>query len=203
MLASKAEHLDIEAARSQNLLRDMDAAEEREARSVHELEAEQERLNARTYELDAELRQIQNLLGQTALDLDRARKPHHVQSRAGGAARIARVSSSMLEIEQAERSAAELGSAQWRLSAHRWRRCASKRRRSKRSARVHRQLPPAWPSRNASKRAWRNCANWPRRLVEESARDAGRSAAGGRSGGASHGGRRAASRAAASHAKCE
>ena len=72
VLASKAEHLDIEAARLENLLREMDAAEERESRSVHDLEAQQERLNARTYELDAELRQTQNLLGQTALDLDRA-----------------------------------------------------------------------------------------------------------------------------------
>ena len=72
MLASKAEHLDIEAARLETLLREMDLAEEREAASVHELETEQERLNARTYELDAELRQTQNLLGQTALDLDRA-----------------------------------------------------------------------------------------------------------------------------------
>ena len=72
VLASKAEHLDIEAARLEKLLREMDTAEEREASSVHELEAEQERLSARTYELDAELRQIQNLLGQTALDLDRA-----------------------------------------------------------------------------------------------------------------------------------
>jgi chromosome segregation protein len=70
--ASKAAHLDIEAARLQTLLRDMDAAEEREARTLHGLEAEQERLNARTYELDAELRQTQNLLGQTALDLDRS-----------------------------------------------------------------------------------------------------------------------------------
>jgi chromosome segregation protein len=72
VLASKAEHLDIEAARLENLLRDMDQAEERESRSVHELEAEQERLSARTYDLDAELRQLQNLLGSTALDLDRA-----------------------------------------------------------------------------------------------------------------------------------
>lgn len=72
VLASKAEHLDIEAARLENLLRDMESAEERESRSVHELESEQERLNARTYELDAELRQTHNLLGQTALDLDRA-----------------------------------------------------------------------------------------------------------------------------------
>ncbi len=61
VLASKAEHLDIEAARLENLLRDMDAAEERDARSVHELEAEQERLSARTYELDAELRQTAQL----------------------------------------------------------------------------------------------------------------------------------------------
>ena len=72
MLASKAEHLDIEAARIETLLREMDLAEGREAASVHELEAEQERLSARSYELDTELRQTQNLLGQTALDLDRA-----------------------------------------------------------------------------------------------------------------------------------
>ena len=72
MLASKAEHLDIEAARIETLLREMDLAESREAASVHELESEQERLNVRSYELDMELRQTQNLLGQTALDLDRA-----------------------------------------------------------------------------------------------------------------------------------
>ncbi|MGH9698370.1 MAG: chromosome segregation protein SMC [Candidatus Acidiferrales bacterium] len=72
MLASKAEHLDIEAARLENLLRAMDAAEEREALTVREFETEQERLSARTYELDSELRQTHNLLGQTALDLDRA-----------------------------------------------------------------------------------------------------------------------------------
>ncbi len=63
VLASKAEHLDQEAVRLEKLLREMDAAEAGEARSVHELESEQERLSARTYELDAELRQIQNLLG--------------------------------------------------------------------------------------------------------------------------------------------
>ncbi len=72
VLASKAEHLDIEAARLENLLREMDAIEERESRSVHELESEQERLSARTYDLDGELRQTQNFLSQTALDLDRA-----------------------------------------------------------------------------------------------------------------------------------
>ena len=37
ILASKAEHLDIEAARLAQLLQDMDAAEERDARSLHDL----------------------------------------------------------------------------------------------------------------------------------------------------------------------
>src|ERR1700729_4372546 len=64
VLASKAEHLDIEAARLENLLREMEAAEARDAQSVQELAAEQERLSARTYNLDAELRSMHNLLGQ-------------------------------------------------------------------------------------------------------------------------------------------
>ena len=107
VLASKAEHLDIEAARLEKLLRDMEAAEERDARSVHELEAEQERLNARTYELDAELRQTHNLLGQTSLDLDRAenRITFNREQLAQLASRSTRVT---LEIEQAERLATDL-----------------------------------------------------------------------------------------------
>ncbi len=107
VLASKAEHLDIEAARLENLLRDMDAAEERDARSVHDLESEQERLSTRTYELDAELRQTQNILGQTALDLDRAenRITFNREQLAQLASRSTRVT---LEIEQAERMATEL-----------------------------------------------------------------------------------------------
>jgi chromosome segregation protein len=107
VLASKAEHLDIEAARLEKLLRDMEAAEERDARSVHELEAEQERLNARTYELDAELRQTHNLLGQTSLDLDRAenRITFNREQLAQLASRSGRVT---LEIEQAERQATDL-----------------------------------------------------------------------------------------------
>jgi chromosome segregation protein len=72
ILGSKAEHLDIEAARLETLLREMESAEERESRTVHDLESEQERLTARTYELDAELRQTHSLLGQTTLELDRA-----------------------------------------------------------------------------------------------------------------------------------
>ncbi|MGA7091880.1 MAG: chromosome segregation protein SMC [Candidatus Acidiferrales bacterium] len=115
MLASKAEHLDIEAARLENLLRDMDAAEERESRSVHEMESEQERLNARTYELDGELRQTQNLLGQTALDLDRAenRITFNREQAAQIEARSMRLS---VEIEQAQQQSAELAA---RMTAQR------------------------------------------------------------------------------------
>jgi chromosome segregation protein len=107
VLASKAEHLDIEAARLEKLLRDMDAAEERESRSVHEMEAEQERLSARTYDLDGELRQTQNLLGQTALDLDRAenRIAFNREQLAQLESRVARLA---VEIEQAVRQAADL-----------------------------------------------------------------------------------------------
>ena len=107
VLASKAEHLDIEAARLENLLRDMDAAEARESKSVHELEGEQERLSGRTYELDAELRQTQNLLGQTALDLDRAenRITFNREQAAQLASRAERLA---MEIEQAARQVADL-----------------------------------------------------------------------------------------------
>jgi chromosome segregation protein len=107
VLASKAEHLDIEAARLENLLRDMDAAEERESKSVHELESEQERLSGRTYELDAELRQTQNLLSQTALDLDRAenRITFNREQVAQLASRAERLK---MEIEQAARQATDL-----------------------------------------------------------------------------------------------
>ncbi|HTX16892.1 MAG TPA: chromosome segregation protein SMC [Candidatus Baltobacteraceae bacterium] len=107
VLASKAEHLDIEAARLENLLRDMDAAEERESKSVHELEGEQERLSGRTYELDAELRQTQNLLSQTALDLDRAE--NRITFNREQAAQLAsRAGQLAIEIEQAVRHAADL-----------------------------------------------------------------------------------------------
>jgi chromosome segregation protein len=115
VLASKAEHLDIEAARLEQLLREMDSVEQREASSVHELEGEQERLSARTYELDAELRQTQNLLGQTALDLDRAenRITFNREQVAQIDSRAMRLS---VEIEQAERQVSELAT---RIAAHR------------------------------------------------------------------------------------
>jgi len=115
VLAGKAEHLDIEAARLEKLLRDMDAAEEREARSVHELENEQARLSARNYELDAELRQTQNLLGQTALDLDRAEN-RITFNREQAAQLDSRAARLMLEIEQAESMATDLSA---RMTAQR------------------------------------------------------------------------------------
>jgi chromosome segregation protein len=108
VLASKAEHLDIEAARLENLLREMESAEERDARTVHELEFEQERLSARSYELDGEMRQIHNLLGQTALDLDRAENRITFNREQVGQIDT-RATRLVVELEQAERQATELG----------------------------------------------------------------------------------------------
>ncbi len=115
VLASKAGHLDAEAARLESLLAEMEVTEEREARSVHELEAEQERLSSRTYELDADLRQTHNVLNQTALDLDRAenRITFNQEQVAQLDARAAVLSA---EIEQAARQASELNT---RLTAQR------------------------------------------------------------------------------------
>jgi chromosome segregation protein len=107
VLASKAGQLDSEASRLETLLAEMEAAEAREARSVQELEGEQERLSARTYELDAELRHTQNVLNQTALDLDRAEN-RIAFNREQTAQLQSRVAHLALDIEQAERQAADL-----------------------------------------------------------------------------------------------
>ena len=72
VLASKAHRLESEAERLAASLAEISQNEEKQARSLAELEAEQERLDRRVYELDAELRQNQNLIGQAALELDRA-----------------------------------------------------------------------------------------------------------------------------------
>ena len=107
VLASKAEHLDIDAGRLENVLREMDSMEERDSRSLHEFESEQERLSARSYDLDAELRQLQNLLGATALDLDRAEN-RITFTREQIAQLDARAMRLAIEIEQAERLGADL-----------------------------------------------------------------------------------------------
>lgn len=72
VLASKARALDIEAERITASLRESNEAETAQAHSLHELESEQERLGQRAYELETEIRRNQNLLGECALELDRA-----------------------------------------------------------------------------------------------------------------------------------
>jgi chromosome segregation protein len=72
VLASKAKELDLEADRLARLVGGISQQETQEAQSVTQWEAEQERLSSRTYELEGELRQHQNILGQTALELDRS-----------------------------------------------------------------------------------------------------------------------------------
>ncbi len=72
VLASKAKELDLEAERLAGLLGAISQQESQEAAAVNQWETEQERLNSRTYELESELRQHQNVLGQTALELDRS-----------------------------------------------------------------------------------------------------------------------------------
>ena len=71
MLAGKARELDGEAERLGGRLAELTAAESQRAQSIHEQEAQQDRLNQRIYALDAEIRQNQNVLNHTALEVDR------------------------------------------------------------------------------------------------------------------------------------
>jgi len=50
----------------------MTAAETQHARSIKQQEDDHDRLNQRIYELDAEIRQNQNVLNLTALEVDRS-----------------------------------------------------------------------------------------------------------------------------------
>ncbi len=72
VLASKAAALDTEAERLAQLVRGLNETEQQHMQALGGLEAEQQRLAARGYELESEIRQNQNLLGQHALELDRA-----------------------------------------------------------------------------------------------------------------------------------
>ncbi|HEY4838341.1 MAG TPA: chromosome segregation protein SMC [Candidatus Acidoferrales bacterium] len=72
VMASKARELDSEADRLTALLQTTIAAETEQTQSLGSLEVEHEKLTSRTYELDGELRRNQNILNQTALELDRA-----------------------------------------------------------------------------------------------------------------------------------
>jgi chromosome segregation protein len=71
MLAGKARELDAEAERIAKQLAELTAAETQHAQTIQQQEGEQDRLNQRIYELDAEIRQNQNVLNATALEVDR------------------------------------------------------------------------------------------------------------------------------------
>jgi chromosome segregation protein len=71
MLAGKARELDAEAERVSVRLNELTASETQHSQAIHAQEAHQDRLSQRIYSLDAELRQNQNLLNQTALEVDR------------------------------------------------------------------------------------------------------------------------------------
>jgi chromosome segregation protein len=71
MLAGKARELDQEAERVAAQLAEMTAAEAAHATSIKQQEDDHDRLNRRIYGLDAEIRQNQNVLNLTALEVDR------------------------------------------------------------------------------------------------------------------------------------
>jgi chromosome segregation protein len=72
MLAGKARELDAEAERVGKRLQELTTAETRHAQEIQQQENEQDSLNQRIYTLDAELRQNQNHLNLTALEVDRS-----------------------------------------------------------------------------------------------------------------------------------
>jgi chromosome segregation protein len=71
MLAGKARELDQEADRLAAQLGEMTAAETQQATDIKQQEDDHDRLNQRIYALDAEIRQNQNVLNLTALEVDR------------------------------------------------------------------------------------------------------------------------------------
>ena len=71
MLAGKARELDAEAERIAKQLAELTTAETQHAQTIQQQEGEHDRLNQRVYELDAEIRQNQNVLNLTALEVDR------------------------------------------------------------------------------------------------------------------------------------
>ena len=114
VLASKAKELDLEAERLAGLLGEISQHESQEAQSVSQWEAEQERLSSRTYELEGELRQHQNVLGQTALELDRSEN-RILFNRQRTAELTGRLQQLDVEIEQAAAQAAQVEA---RAAAH-------------------------------------------------------------------------------------
>ncbi len=72
MLAGKARELDAEAERTSKQLEELTATELQRAATIQQQEGEQDRLNQRIYELDAGIRQNQNVLNLTTLEVDRS-----------------------------------------------------------------------------------------------------------------------------------
>jgi chromosome segregation protein len=114
VLASKAKELDLEADRLSRLVGGISQQESQEAQSVNQWEAEQERLSSRTYELESELRQHQNILGQTALELDRSEN-RILFNRQRTAELTGRLQQLNVEIEQ---GAAQAAQVEARAAAH-------------------------------------------------------------------------------------
>jgi chromosome segregation protein len=114
VLASKAKELDLEADRLARLVGGISQQESQEAQSVNQWEAEQERLSSRTYELEGELRQHQNILGQTALELDRSEN-RILFNRQRTAELTGRLQQLNVEIEQ---GAAQAAQVEARAAAH-------------------------------------------------------------------------------------
>ena len=113
----------------------------RQAQSVTQLEAEQERLDRRIDELDAELRQNQNLIGQAALELDRAENRILFNRQRGEQLRGARA---------ADRRRARAGHRPDRATRQRaWRLRMTSSRGFARRRRAWRRLLSGSPSRSA------------------------------------------------------
>jgi chromosome segregation protein len=72
MLAGKARELDAEAERLAKALEELSSNEAQHAQSIRQQEGEQDRLSQRIYSLDGEIRQNQNVLNLTALEVDRS-----------------------------------------------------------------------------------------------------------------------------------
>jgi chromosome segregation protein len=72
MLAGKARELDAEAERVGKQLEELMASESRHAHEIQTQEAGQDQLQQRIYELDATIKQNQNVLNATALEVDRS-----------------------------------------------------------------------------------------------------------------------------------
>jgi len=72
MLAGKARELDAEAERVDKRLEELMASESKHATDIATQEAEQDQLQQRIYELDATIKQNQNVLNATLLEVDRS-----------------------------------------------------------------------------------------------------------------------------------